>query len=130
LRLAQANAKLNGVAEKIRFSRGDLQGPLTGTPELVMANLPYICAQDYARLPKEVRSQPRSSLLAQRFGLGHFKRLLSELTLKSGGRVMLEIGFDQARGVQSLCSGNSDLLYERTVKDLAGHDRVAVIAAT
>ena len=43
---------------------------------------------------------------------------------------MLEIGFDQARGVQSLCSGNSDLLYERTVKDLAGHDRVAVIAAT
>lgn len=129
LSLARANAKLNGVARNVRFRRGNLQEPIAGIPDLVVANLPYIGEWEYRKLPREVRSQPRCSLLAQGSGLGHFQRLLQGLIIKPGGRVMLEIGFDQARGVQSLCSSNPELRYERTVKDLAGHDRVAVIAA-
>ncbi len=129
LSMAQANANLNGVAGQIRFRRGDLQNPLFGVPDLVVANLPYIKETEDTELPKEVRSQPRSSLLSQSSGLAHIERLLKELVIKPAGRVMLEIGFDQARGVQFLCSEIPNLLYERTVKDLAGFDRVAVIAS-
>ena len=129
LSLAQANARLNGVAGRIRFCRGDLQDPLAGVPDLVVANLPYIREGEISDLPTNVRVQPRSSLVTRCSGLGHINRLLENLTIKPGGRVMLEIGFDQASGVQSICSGNPKLSYERTVKDLAGLDRVAVIAA-
>ena len=129
LSMAQSNSRLNGVAGQIRFCHGDLQGPLAGVPDLVIANLPYIREREISRLPSNVRAQPRSSLLSRRSGLGHIKCLLENLTIKPGGRVMLEIGFEQARDLRSLCSGNPNLSYERTVKDLAGLDRVAVIAA-
>ena len=42
LSLAHENAELNGVADRIGFHRGDLQSPLPGIPDLVVANLPYI----------------------------------------------------------------------------------------
>lgn len=129
LSMAQANANLNGVPGQIRFRCGDLQGPLSGVPDLVVANLPYIKEAEESELPKEVRSQPRSSLLSRSFGLAHIEQLLKELVIKPAGNVMLEIGFDQAGGVRSLCSEIPNLLYERTVKDLAGFDRIAVIAS-
>ncbi|MCY3694064.1 MAG: peptide chain release factor N(5)-glutamine methyltransferase [Chloroflexi bacterium] len=128
--LARANAESNGVANRIQFRPGDMQSPLAGVPDLVVANLPYIDAENDYRLPTEVRAQPRLSLVSNESGLGHIKRLLEELNVKSGGRVILEIGFDQANGVQTLCAGKPNLSYERTVKDLAGFDRIAVIVAT
>ena len=129
LSLARANAELNGVAGQIRFHLGGFQDPLPGIPGLVVANLPYIEEEESSELPPEVRVQPRSSLLSKSCGLAHIERLLEKLIVKPGGRVMLEIGFNQASGVRALCADNPNLLYERTVKDLAGHDRIAVIAA-
>ena len=129
LSTARENAGSIGVAEQIQFGLGDLQSPLAGVPDLVVANLPYIGEDFDPQLPGEVRAQPRASLLSQSSGLGHIGRLLKTLVIKPGGRVMLEIGFDQASGVRSLCSGRPNLNYERTVQDLAGLDRIAVIAA-
>lgn len=129
LALARENAASNDVAEQIRFSLGDLQSPLAGVPDLVVANLPYIGEDFDPQLPGEVRAQPRSSLFSQCSGLGHIGRLLKTLVIKPGGRVMLEIGHDQASRIRSLCAGRSNLSYERTVQDLAGLDRIAVIAA-
>lgn len=129
LSMARANADSNGVDEQIQFSLGDLQSPLAGVPDLVVANLPYICKDSDVQLPGEVRAQPRSSLISQCSGLGHIRRLLKTLVIKPGGRALLEIGHDQACGVRSLCAGRSNLSYERTVQDLAGLDRIAVIAA-
>ncbi len=129
LSLAQSNAESHGIGEQIKFHRGDLQSPLAAMPDLVVANLPYIDSGYCADLTREVRAQPRSSLLSQSSGLGHIERLLHTLVVKPGGRVILEIGFDQESGVRSLCADKPNLRYERTVQDLAGHDRIAVIAA-
>lgn len=130
LSMARENAGSNGVAEQIQFGLGDLQSPLAGVPDLVVANLPYIGKDRDPQLSGEVRAQPRASLLSQSSGLRHIERLLKTLVVKPGGRVILEIGFDQASGVRSLCEGRSNLSYERTVQDLAGLDRIAVIAAS
>lgn len=129
LSLARSNAESHKVAEQITFQRGDLQSPLAGVPDLVVANLPYIGSGNCADLPREVRAQPRSSLLSQRSGLGHIERILNTLVVKPGGRVILEIGFDQESGVRTICADMPNLSYERTVQDLAGLDRTAVIAA-
>jgi release factor glutamine methyltransferase len=130
LSLARTNSVSNGVAEQIQFCQGDMQSPLAGVPDLVVANLPYICVDSDLQLPEDVRAQPRSSLLSRNLGLGHIGRLLKTLVVKPGGRVMLEIGFDQANGVRSLCDGKPGLSYQRTIQDLAGLDRIAVIAAS
>lgn len=129
LSLARSNAESNGVAEQIRFLRGDLQAPLAGVPDLVVANLPYIDIGYCADLTREVLAQPRSSLLSQCSGLSHIERLLKTLVVKPGGRVILEIGFGQVNGVRTICADSPNLNYERTVQDLAGLDRIAVIAA-
>lgn len=129
LSLARSNAESQGIAEQIRFVRGDLQSPLAGVPDLVVANLPYIDSGNCADLPREVRAQPRSSLLSPSSGLSHIEHLLNTVTIRPGGRVILEIGFDQENGVRTICADMLNLSYERTVQDLAGLDRIAVIAA-
>ena len=129
LSLAQANAASNGVAENITFGQGDLQSPLAGIPDLVVANLPYIGSDEIPELSAEVLAQPRSSLLSRCSGMGHIKRLMTSLKINPGGRVMLEIGFGQAKAVKSLCSDSPRLSCERIIQDLAGFDRIAVIAA-
>lgn len=130
LSLARENSHRNGVAGQVSFCLGDLQDPLPGVPDLVVANLPYIRGSEDANLPRVVRAQPRSSLFSNSSGLGHIRRLLKDLKLRPAGRALLEIGFDQAQRVESLCAGNPRLRYVRTVKDLAGLDRIAVISAS
>ena len=127
--IARSNADKFGFDDRITFRRGDLQSHLSGTPDLVVANLPYIDMGASASLTIEVRTQPRTSLVSQDQGLRHIGRLLQNLRIKSGGLVLIEIGYDQANGVQSLCNRLPNLRYARTVKDLAGLDRIAVIEA-
>ena len=129
LSLAHENAELNGVADRIGFHRGNLQSTLPGIPELVVANLPYIDMDSGESLPAEVRTQPRISLYSGSKGLYHIHRLLADVRIKPGGQALLEIGYDQAKAVETLCARMPKLRYERTVKDSAGLDRIAVIAA-
>ena len=120
LSLAHENAELNGVADRIGFHRGDLQSTLPGIPDLVVANLPYIDIGGDANLPTEVRVQPRTALYSEHKGLSHIHRLLANVRIKPGGRVLLEIAYDQAEAVETLCGRMPKLHFERTVKDLSG----------
>ena len=127
--LAKANAGGLGLGDRVRFRRSDLQSELPGVPDLVVANLPYIDVEAGEGLSREVRAQPRASLFSARQGLRHIARLLDGVRVAPGGHVLLEIGHDQADGVRSRCETNPKLSYERTVKDLSGLDRIAVIRA-
>ena len=125
--LARSNARLNGEERSVDFLQSDLQSRLPGIPDVVVANLPYIREASDPDLPSEVRAQPRSSLLSGASGECHIARLLSDVRIKSGGRLFLEIGFDQAKALKTRCAGMSRFRYLKTVRDLAGLDRVAVI---
>ncbi len=129
LNLAHANANAAKVADRISFHHGDLQRPLPGTPDIVLANLPYIRARHLPGLAAEVLAQPRSALLADDDGFGDIVRLLSQLRIKPGGYVILEIGFDQADRVRQTCRSSDRLICLRVAPDLADHDRVAVLQA-
>ena len=93
--------------------------------DVIVSNPPYIPAGDIAGLSPEVRDhEPRLALDGGEDGLLFYRRLVSECrkALKGGGRMYLEIGYDQAEAVGKLMK-NSGFTGVRVYRDLAGKDR-------
>lgn len=104
LDLARANAQALGAA--VEFELADL---LAGIPpasvDLVVANPPYVTTAECGRLPRTVRNfEPRLALDGGEDGLRTISRLVSDAAhvLTSGGRLMMEIGDDQADAVAEI----------------------------
>ncbi len=102
---AQANAELNGVAERIAFRRQDMAS-LTGGPyRLVVSNPPYIREDEMADLMPEVRDhEPAVALQAGRDGLDCYRLLCEQVitVLIPGGWLLVEVGIGQADAVAQL----------------------------
>ena len=95
--------------------------------DMIVSNPPYIPTSVIDTLQPEVRcAQPRMALDGGGDGLDFYRRIISEAPahLVVGGRLLLEIGYDQAEAV-------SDLLREagyygiEILKDYGGNDRIA-----
>ena len=126
LRVARENSKLNDVT--LTFVKSDLFADLAGSFDLIVSNPPYIPTDRIRELMPEVREhEPFAALDGKEDGLAFYRKISKEGFgyLKPGGSLMLEIGYDQSEAVTAL------LLQEgyrtiRTVKDLAGKDRVVI----
>jgi release factor glutamine methyltransferase len=131
-RFARANVDDLGLADRVRVLEGDLFAPLTGLDlggrcDVVVANPPYLARPTLAALPAEVRDwEPASALDGGPDGLAVVARILAEAPrfVRPGGRVLLEIGHDQAARLRGRLA--ADPRYARPVvhRDLAGHERV------
>lgn len=130
LKLARRNAELNQVSDRIKFIESDLfesveeRGPF----DLICSNPPYIPDADWSGLADDIRNfEDRDALLAGVDGLDIVRRIVSEsqVHLKPGGHLLMEIGHDQAETVSALLEENgfTDVGFR---KDLAGIDRVAL----
>lgn len=80
------------VPESLRFS-------------VIVSNPPYIPAQDCLALQEEVRREPLMALDGGVDGLDFYRRIAQEAPhrLRPGGTLLMEVGFDQAANVMSLC---------------------------
>lgn len=130
LRVAQGNAALHGVAERIRFARGDLWRAVNGAPasaDLVVVNPPYVPTAAIPGLMPEVQWEPRLALDGGPDGLRILREIVATTPprLAPGGHLLVEIGADQADAVVGLMAA-ADLEPVRVVQDLAGRDRVVV----
>lgn len=131
LDLARENARALGAA--VEFRQADLLAGLeAGSADLVVANPPYVASAECERLPRTVREfEPRLALDGGPDGLALISRLVSEAArvLTSKGRLLLEIGEDQAAAVaELLCQNNR---FNLTLKsDFAGKPRVAIASRT
>lgn len=130
---AACNARKNGVLENIRFFAGDLFGPLNpeaASLDLIASNPPYIASNQLPGLEPEVRQfEPVLALDGGPDGLVIIRRLIdwAPLCLKSGGALMLEIGFDQKERVARMVLDDRRYDGPEFVKDYGGHDRVAIM---
>ena len=107
LEVAQENAHLNKVAERIDFQQADLRQLPAGPFELIVANPPYIPQQDLAALQPEVRDyEPKLALAGGDDGLDCYRALAAQAArcLSGGGWLLLEVGIGQAEAVQKLLS--------------------------
>lgn len=94
--------------------------------DIIVSNPPYIPSMDIEKLEPEVRDyEPRLALDGTADGL-KFYRILAEESrkhLRPGGRVYMEIGFDQGEAVRRLFE-QSGYVEVEVKKDMAGLDRV------
>ena len=106
LALAAENAARHALTDRIVFHQADLLPPDDAQFDLIIANLPYIPAEEIASLSPEVRHDPASALDGGADGLDLIRRLIDTAPdrLAPGGALLLEIGLGQADAVNTLLS--------------------------
>lgn len=94
--------------------------------DMIVSNPPYIPSRVIQGLEPEVRDhEPWLALDGSADGLNFYRRLAAEsgAYLKPGGRIYLEIGYDQGSAVRDLLKAAGFINVE-IIKDIPGHDRV------
>jgi release factor glutamine methyltransferase len=128
LALARRNAERLGLADCIRFLKGDLLAPAAGEAfDIVVSNPPYVAERDRATLSVEVRDfEPALALFAGEDGLAVYRRLIPDAfrALVPGGYVVLEIGFGQELAIGAILAASRFTQIEFST-DLQGIPRVA-----
>ncbi len=130
LSIARNNAQAHDVLSRIWFLQADLLSPLRTSFDLICANLPYIPSDELADLVVAKR-EPRSALDGGEDGLQVIDRLITQIPhlLAPRGRVILEIGVDQAEAVQNIARNAIPSSKVEILRDLACRDRLLVIDA-
>lgn len=133
---ATANAERLGLSDRVEVLEGDLFSPIdalgadrriSGQVDLVISNPPYIPSADLPDLPEEVLGfEPHLALDGGPDGLVIARRIMAESThwLRPGGMLAMELD----EGCVQIAVKQMSEWYEgiRTVRDLAGRDRVAI----
>jgi len=131
LAVAELNCQRQGVLDRVHLLPGDLLEPLPEPVGLIVANLPYVSHEDLNTLPPDITEhEPLSAIDGGEDGLQHVRRLLAQAAskLKLPGIICLEIGATQASDVNELVRQEFPAATVGLVRDLAGLDRVAIIA--
>jgi release factor glutamine methyltransferase len=130
LALARRNAERHGVADRIRFLKGDLLQPLDARVDVIAANLPYVRTGDFDAAPPEIRDhEPRLGLDGGPDGLDLIRRLLRDAPshLKPGGALFAEIGDTQGEAARKPATDAFSSARIEVMRDLSGLDRVLVV---
>ncbi len=132
IEVAKNNAKNHRVADIIDFVLSDRFENIASANkfDLILSNPPYISEDEYKELPPEVLADPKISLVSGVKGMNMIEFLISEAPdyLKENGRLMFEIGYNQADLVYEI-SGKDDRYKSITIlKDLNDIDRVVILS--
>ena len=122
LAVAQKNAALAGVADRVTFLRTDLLKDALSAPDYILSNPPYIRRDVIPTLAPELSHEPMIALDGGEDGLVFYRTLLSRFSPKL---FLFEIGYDQADAVSAL--GRAAGYTMEVKQDLGGHDRVVIL---
>ncbi|UZK68932.1 peptide chain release factor N(5)-glutamine methyltransferase [Sphingomonas sp. S1-29] len=129
LTIASANAARLGMADRATFVRGDWATGIADRFDLIVANPPYIAAEE--PLAPEVRDhEPAAALFAAEGGLAAYRAFVPDLPrlLAPGGAAILEIGWKQADAVSALVAAAG--LSPTVRADLGGRPRAIIAIGT
>lgn len=125
LEVARLNAER--LKLKVEWREGDFLDPAAGEKwDWIVTNPPYLSPEAYRACEPEIMAEPALAFLGGEEGLDFYRRLARESAglLRPGGKIIMEIGYDQAQAV-------TDILHEhgfrtKVYQDLAGRDRVVL----
>ncbi len=126
LAVARQNARQLGC-EQIQFIESDWAQALTHQRyQAIIANPPYVAADDPHLQSGDVRFEPGLALIAATAGLAAIERIMAAAPahLSAPGYLLFEHGASQAHAVQALFQRYGFVDYH-CLQDLAGHDRVS-----
>jgi release factor glutamine methyltransferase len=130
--VARRNALEHQAQFRIEFRQSDLFASIRDNErfDLILANPPYIAEPDYAGLDPEVLADPKIAMTAGADGLDIIRRIVKQAPdhLAAGGRIIFEIGFNQAEKVARLTE--VDARYESIdiLRDLNDIDRIVILS--
>ncbi len=98
LALARENAIRLNLSDRVQFLKSDLLEDVDEMLDLIVANLPYVAAQDRDILSREVLHDPKVALFAGARGDELVRELIQQAParLRPGGLLALEIGLGQS----------------------------------
>jgi release factor glutamine methyltransferase len=131
LNVARQNAVWHGVAASISFLQSDLLQSLSGPVDMIVSNPPYVSQNELAAASPEVSYyEPRLALEGGNDGLKLVHRLLAQAQsqLKPNGSLLVEIGSNQGGEVTRLAKKYFPNAAIQLKKDLAGLDRLLIVA--
>jgi len=130
--VAKKNAGIHNVENQVDFVLSDRFENIARTEkfDLILSNPPYISENEYKQLPPEVLADPKISLVSGAKGIDMIEHLISEVPdyLKKNGRLMFEIGYNQAELVSKISEKDKRYRSITILKDLNDIDRVAILS--
>lgn len=130
LSAAAHNAEINGVADRVKFTRADALSSdfLEGKSfDAIISNPPYIPASVIPTLAPEVLLEPHRALDGGDDGLVFYRAITKKAkdALKTGGFVLYEVGIGQAEDVARI--GKEHSFTAEIYPDLSGIDRAVLL---
>ena len=128
LKVCKINAYKLGVKNRIKLYKSDIDKFSLGKYDLIISNPPYIKNLYLKYLERDVvKFEPKLALDGGLDGISEIRKIIkksSEL-IKIGGKLILEIAYNQKKEVKQLLKKNS--FYINSVdKDLANNDRCII----
>ncbi len=132
LEVAHINCERHHVSERVRLLQGDLLAPLPEPVDLLLANLPYVGTREIDSMTPDVLSyEPHPALFSGPDGLDLLLRLCTDAKksamLKSGGVMLLEIGYQQCKPLTRALRKLWPQAIVTCKKDYAGWDRLVEV---
>ena len=136
--LARRNAEHVGLADRVRFVRGDLfalgdgSARLRGAADLIVCNPPYISTGKVAQMPREIANyEPRLAFDGGQFGISILLRLVAEAPefLKPESWLCFEVGVGQGEPTARRLERSGTYAVVERVRDGDGDVR-AILART
>ena len=128
IKICTYNANKLGVSDRIRLLKSDVDNLIFGKYDLLISNPPYIKMLDLKKLDKDVINyEPKLALDGGLDGLSVIKKIIKKSSnlLKTHGKLILEIGYDQSEPVRKILNENN-FFVNGTLKDLAKNDRCII----
>ena len=121
LSLARENAERLGLTSRVEFRQGDLLICVNQLFDVIVANLPYVAAEDRPTLSREVRHDPAVALFGGDRGDEIVRKVIETAPshLAPGGLLALEVGIGQADDLAALMAEKNYHDFE-THRDYAG----------
>ena len=110
--IATANAKSNGVSDRINFFINDIfssQNLAENNFDIIVSNPPYVTSEDFKNLNKELKDyEPKAALTDDSNGLSFYDIISSKsnIYLKKGGKLFFELGHGLSENVQDIMQKN------------------------
>ena len=128
LKVCKMNAYNLGVTNRVRIFKSDIDKFSLGKYDLIVSNPPYIKKMCLKYLEKDVfHFEPKIALDGGLDGTSEIRKVIkksSEL-IKYGGKLILEIAYNQNKEVKEILRKNSFYIND-VVKDLANNDRCII----
>jgi release factor glutamine methyltransferase len=132
IEIARKNIERLNLTGRVIVEQGDLFEPLNSMVDvhsfnLIVSNPPYIATAKMETLDRSVRDyEPRLALDGGPDGMTIHRRILEQAParLVQGGRVYLEIAFDQGELAMQVAGEYDAFEDAKVLKDFSGNDRV------